>query len=338
MGLIEPNEHKEEAIMYWKDLEDQLLKHKKEKEEQALEATKAQEEQNKFNSEVEEVKTGLNIANANKENIIMAPLKPLLYPIQLLLGKVVYTLRFTSSVFLWQSSYVSFWVTFTSLVLFLVFLIIPWAFIITWVMRILVWTLLGPWMKLVDWYYYKPLEQLSESDQAIQKEQTRKMRQEAYDKVLENYKVAEEDAVKLRAMKMRMFGDYVVSVPHFHLPMLADNPLPESSAKYYDESSMQKGLKPIHICGQHLVGTMIPIPADEALIIAAKEEEEKKKKSSGSFAASISNCFATLAEYPKNMCSRSSDKSDLTVPLQSPSEKEQVTSYGGVDLESGSVV
>ena len=122
-------------------------------------------------------------------------------------------------------------------------------------------------------YYFKPLEELSPEEQAVQKEQARKLRHEAYDTALEQYKTAQEEATKLRDIKKCMYGEHIISVPHFHLEKFRDNPLPESSARYIDEKALSKPIKPFHVPGQHLVGAMIPIPVDEALAIEAKKKE-----------------------------------------------------------------
>merc|ERR1711862_478103 len=211
-----------------------------------------------------------------KEKLLMAPLKPYIYPFQVMLADFVYALRFTSSVLCWESSYLSFWVTFISFVLFLVCLIIPWAFILTWTMRFLVWTLLGPWMELADLYYFKKYEEISLEAQIALKQEVRRMRRDSYNTALDQYKIAHEEDIKMRDMKMRMCGDYIVSVPHFHLQMLRDIPLPNLSARFIGEINKVKGLKPHLIAGQHWVGTMIPVPVDKALGITGKKQEEKE--------------------------------------------------------------
>ena len=165
-------------------------------------------------------------------------------------------------------------------------------------------------------YYFKPLEELSPEEQAVQKEQARKLRHEAYDKALDQYKVAQEEATKLRDIKKCMYGDHIMSVPHFHLQMFRDSPLPESSARYVDEKALSKASAPFHVPGQHLVGTMIPIPVDEALAIEAKKKEEEMRGSGPT----------TVSSFLKKFIGSSND-SELTVPL---TKKEEV-SYGGTD-------
>ena len=274
---ITPDQNKEEARLYRKELEDRLMKHQKEKQEQILEYTKAQDEQTKFTTEVWKLKEKSKIAlRADREAILMAPFKPIIYPYQLMLANTVYMLRFASSILVWENSFASFWITFISSILFLVCLVIPWSFILTWLTRIIVWTILGPWMKIADFYYFTQLEQLTREEQDMQKEQARKLRREAYDKALTKYRIKQEDATKLRDIKKCMYGDYIVNVPKFHLQMQMDNPLPESSARSFDKKA-SKEIEPFHVASQCLVGDMIPIPVGEAIAIAAKEKEEEFK-------------------------------------------------------------
>merc|ERR1711862_740160 len=247
-----------------------------------------------------------------KEKLLMAPLKPYIYPFQVMLADFVYALRFTSSVLCWESSYLSFWVTFISFVLFLVCLIIPWAFILTWTMRFLVWTLLGPWMKLADLYYFKKYEEISLEAQIALKQEARRMRRESYHGALDHYKIAHEEDIKMRDMKMRICGDYIVSVPHFHLQMLRDIPLPDSSARFIGETDILKGLKPYHIAGQHLVGTMIPLPVDEAIESTAdgKEEKENKYDSYSDYVYATKDYVTEIAKNPKDILFKLGLKSD----------------------------
>ena len=145
---IEPNQNLKEATIFKQVIETRLLENQKEKEEQLKEYNNAQQEQIKFNSEVTKLTDKTKVAN--REAMLMAPFKSIIYPYQLMLANVVYALRFTSSVFLWENSFASFWITFGCFALFFVCLIIPWSFILTWTCRILVWTLLGPWIKFAD--------------------------------------------------------------------------------------------------------------------------------------------------------------------------------------------
>jgi len=314
---IKPNENKEEAALYRKELEDRLLKEAEEREEQFLEYTKAQEEQTKFVAEVTSLERKSIIHS--KEAVLLAPFKAIIYPYQMMLVNIVYALRYTSSIFSWENSYISFWITLISFVLFLVCLVIPWAFILTWSMRIIVWTLLGPWMKFADIYYYKPLEELSEEAQAMEKQKRSNLRHEVYDKTLTNYKIVQEEALKLRDIKKCMYGPHIVAVPHFHIQKYTDTPLPESYARSIDKKSVLNGTKPFRVPGQHLVGTMIPMPVNEVMAIEAKKMEEEKKNA------------PKASSFLKNFLSRSSDESELTVPLKKADEVEGVKSYGGTD-------
>merc|ERR1711862_430171 len=137
----------------------------------------------------------------------------------------------------------------------------------------------------------------------------------------DQYKIAHGEDIKMRDMKMSIYGDYIVSVPHFHLQMLRDIPLPDSSARFIGEINKVKGLKPHHIAGQHWVGTMIPVPVDKALGVTGKKQEEKEKKRDlySSYIISPEKLIAEFAKKPKDLFSQFSYTCD-----NSTSEKEKV--------------
>ena len=62
----------------------------------------------------------------------------------------------------------AFWLTLGCLVL-AVSLLIPWFFLIRWTSRMVVWTALGPWMRVVDIFYYTPMENMTEEEHAKRK-------------------------------------------------------------------------------------------------------------------------------------------------------------------------
>lgn len=201
------------------------------------------------------------------------PLKPILYPVQKELRKIVTILRIARTVVLWEETYLSFWiVTFAFLASALV-LFVPWAFLLRWVLRIAAWVLLGPWMILVDKYHFQKIRTLSEdeSDEAI-----RKRIKSRYTDILAsalNSRIRTERGLKLKSMKRFCFGKYLINVPVFNNDLYWDNPLPQSSAM-----PCPKKLEPVSIVekkyGQNLSGDMIP---KREIQVDAKEDGPRKK-------------------------------------------------------------
>ena len=53
-----------------------------------------------------------------------------------------------------EECYLSFWVAACSFILSVVSMFVPWGFLAFWTLRTIAWVGLGPWMKLVDIYYF----------------------------------------------------------------------------------------------------------------------------------------------------------------------------------------
>ena len=77
-----------------------------------------------------------------------------LLPYQQRLGGYCKKIRYARNVLNWSESAMSFRLTLICFGGGAVALMIPWAFILKWAARIIVWTFLGPWMKAVDIYYH----------------------------------------------------------------------------------------------------------------------------------------------------------------------------------------
>merc|ERR1712174_111062 len=100
-----------------------------------------------FQKELDNV--GDSIIESKGVNVSVDPMKPILYPVQKNLGIVCDVLRVMKNLIIWEECYYSFWLTMGSFVVGVACLFVPWRFLAIWSCRIFVWTLLGPWMKLV---------------------------------------------------------------------------------------------------------------------------------------------------------------------------------------------
>jgi hypothetical protein len=119
-------------------------------------------------NETEEVEMATN-KEFDKGGIHLNPLEPILFPVQQNLHKVCVYLRIARSLVTWQEPLYAFWLCLSCLAAGIVFLFIPWAFITRWAIRIVVWTFLGPWMKLVDIAYVQRQESQEVEATALRK-------------------------------------------------------------------------------------------------------------------------------------------------------------------------
>jgi hypothetical protein len=182
--------------------------------------------------------------------------------IQQNLALVCRAARHAKYILFWEECYISFWIVSVSLLLGAAFLFVPWYFILQWTARVLSWTLLGPWMKLVDVYYVGRSKSLSTLKPLWLQTHGESRRSEAVTKA----RIDQETEVKLRAMKEHLFGRFVTRVPVLKEDRYMDIPLPESSAVPYQPDPLplsevamnEAGYRRKRLLGQHIYGDMIP--------------------------------------------------------------------------------
>ena len=303
---IEANERAEEAAKFdqtWRELIEDTEKKAASK---ALEVAREQEELTK---ELEDA-GGANADIASKlgSGITLNPLqmaKRYLYPIQQMLLVACEWVRFAKNILLWEESYYSFWVTFLSFTLSVVFLFLPWVFIARWTARITAWALFGPWMKLVDMYIMKSIQNKEEA--AEQEEAERKGRRKIMEKIILDTRIRNEIAFKLRDFKQYFFGKFLTKVPILKADRYVDIPLPSSTAEpvkrvraplsrtALEESVYSSAHRET---GQHLVGLMIPKVQE---VTPAIEERQVKKPEDSAPLASVkigsAVCIAAIITY-----------------------------------------
>jgi hypothetical protein len=103
----------------------------------------------------------------------------LLEPLQAYLAIACRLIRYVRNVVIWKNVTWPFGSTLVCLVLAVVSLFIPWFFLIKWTSRIVVWSVLGPWMRIVDIFIYTPMENMTEEEHVKRKEAA-KMLKEKY--------------------------------------------------------------------------------------------------------------------------------------------------------------
>ena len=141
-----------------------------------------------------------------RDSMRMNFLKNLLYPYQVLVLEICYTVRFVQNVLLWKHRYIAFWITTISLALSISCFFL-WEDVWLWTKRILVYGFLGPWMKVLDWVYFRRLERMTDEEKAA-RERKRIRRLRSWDEL--DYKSSRSEAektVKLASMKKHMFGN-----------------------------------------------------------------------------------------------------------------------------------
>jgi hypothetical protein len=222
-------------------------------------------EQEEYEREMEGVGDESDLATKS-HGISIDPLKIVLHPIQQQLAMVIRYVRYVKYVILWQECYLSFWITISCFVMAIICSFVPWFFLLKWSMRFLVWTVFGPWMKLVDVFYVSKIKAMTPEEEEKYKREMKEKRLLMNQGVIQQARIKREEARKLKAMKKHLFGKYIVGVPVLKVDRFIDFPLPESFAFPYtaeqrslaDQAMRDAGYKRVRIPGQHLVGDMIP--------------------------------------------------------------------------------
>ncbi|CAB9508375.1 expressed unknown protein [Seminavis robusta] len=276
---IEHNENLPAVQAYYDAVKARREQQAKQKEQAIEHAAQMEQEEMKQQMQIDSsaIEGVVNIATGPKDSFMgsMNPLKPILHPVQMILYQVCRYLRITKSIVTWEENYYPFWITLCSMLGALLFFFIPWGFILRWVVRIAVWVVLGPWMKLVDWMYFGKLEnmtaeekkQMLEDDLRNQYQETlaRRMRSEEY----------KEDMVKLKSMLKYLFGKYLLEVPRFRESRFLDYPLPASTAEPVVDALSEADLNVVgQICGQTLTGPMIPTRMIQEHPLLTEEPED----------------------------------------------------------------
>jgi hypothetical protein len=210
-------------------------------------------------SELTETQTGFSTSNLDPTHVQLELL-------QYWLRIICLGLRIFKNIIVWQECYISFWITLTSFVLSFILLFVPWGFLIRWTLRITVWVFFGPWMKLVDIYYFSAAKEESDEARLASMNTLQLTMHNWLEKAMHESQLAKEKMRKMRDFKKIMFGKYSMTVNILKKDRFYDIPLPSSSATVYvhkpisiGELAMeQAGYRRIRVPGQHLIGDMVP--------------------------------------------------------------------------------
>jgi hypothetical protein len=230
---IEKDEKKEETALFeekWKSrVKAAYDEAKKKNEELAKEKIDAAKEIGETSVDISSKTGGINID----------PLMFILYPLQEYLELGCTCLRVIRNVVTWEEPFIAFWIVVLSFTGAIIFAFIPWAFLLRWAMRIVVWIVFGPWMILVDRFHYRKLESMTEEEKNLRLLQLKMKRQDLTKQLALKARVARENAFKLRDAKEMMFGKFIAKIPTFKVDRYRDTPLPSSTAKHYNTAEVR---------------------------------------------------------------------------------------------------
>lgn len=234
-------------------------------------AEEYKKEQEEYLRELEEIGDVTEDLVENSVSFGIDPIRTYLFPIQEYLGVACSWVRIVKNILTWEESYISFLISTSCFILSFAVFFVPWTFCIKWTLRIIVWCTFGPWMKLVDVFYFARLD-----NSGSEKEWKNKLKLQL-EKKLEQHKqetqLKREKASKLRDFKRYMFGDHICRVNILKKDRYYDLPLDSSSATPY--STRRKSLGTLcteevgcgltRIEGQQLEGELIPKVSDSSV-------------------------------------------------------------------------
>ena len=149
------------------------------------------------------------------KNLKLDLFKKLLHPLQQLVYGICLKLRFVTNILTWDQMYISFWIT-TAAIICSIASIFIWEGVYLWTKRIILYTLCGPWNKLLDVFYYRKLDSLSDEEKEDLWREKRKKKRNHF--LYKKAQKAKEDRLKEAAVKELMFGPHVVIIPDQFVP------------------------------------------------------------------------------------------------------------------------
>jgi hypothetical protein len=292
---IKPNQGKEEQEAWEKAWAEKLNRWKRDKE---LEKQHYEELLKEFGEEQEDEDISTSKEAGLLSNLSVNPLKPVLYPIQLQLKQVVGYIRIAKSIILWDETYTAFWITTACFAASLVLFWIPFGFLLRWLLRIVVFCVLGPWMALVDRWYFMEKPGLTDAEKDAIVRQRLRSQVESAVLAAANYQIRKERTKKLKDMTRYLFGKFSLSVPRFCEDNFRDKPLPESYADPHDPDRFPPVTISERVYGQRLSGDMIPKREVQVEALAArrsKADKAAKDKNPLNKIRLVSHAMATVA-------------------------------------------
>ena len=198
-------------------------------------------------------------------------LGPYLYYVHLALSYLCGYARALANLATWRSPR-SYFLARALLVAGLAALLVPWGGVLRWTARIVAWTLLGPWMAILDARVVRP-HYRTEAELAADPASASAVPDvgslfagPGWSELARRVRIAFEDSLKLRDMREIRFGRYSSRVPTVDGSRFPSVPLPASAAwPYLGEGRGRGEYLPEEECtyrylpGQRLLGSMIHV-------------------------------------------------------------------------------
>ena len=188
--------------------------------------------------------SGMRVKSSRSASLVA--LANTLLPVQTALGRICEAKRVAVSIVCWDESHVAFFITTVAIVAGIAFLFVPWAIVLVWTLRITVWSLLGPWMWLVDRFL-------------VQDRSIATARYRSWDQ----HEPKEESEVRVAAWREYLFGKHHVVVPSWRPYRYCDSPLPSSAAVPISKEDKPECFISKKKHGQKLCGRMVPVWDDD---------------------------------------------------------------------------
>lgn len=277
--IISVNEGAEAMDMYSKGLEEKAKRLERQKQAEADYVRKLKEElglSEKYDEKESIVSTKQRLVESISTNPLILPFKSTLYPIQKELRKRVIQLRIVTSVVTWQEKIYAFWITNMAFIAAMICFWMPWAFILKWVLRIVVWVFLGPWAAILVRHHFPETRNMTDDEwnETVER-RIQKSRHQAIE-ASTTIQVRKETVLKGKALARWMFGRYHLRVPRFTEQLFPDVPLPVSfSEKFESANDLAPFQAKERIYGQRFFGNMIPkreMQVDQSRILQSKDD------------------------------------------------------------------
>lgn len=231
----------------WKERaeENERFFHKKEAMEKEIEASK------------------ISVQTQSRAAIVSLELLVILGKIQGIVGTFIRLCRAIDCIVTWEESSLAFWITTILLLIGVLFLFVPWVFLLKWTSRIAVVLFLGPQNKILALLLAR-----KESDESRLRQMYKERRFRA--------RCRQEENSKLKSFRHVVFGKYGSVVPDIKWSPHLDRPCPESEASAIKEPTVDTDEGPC-IPGQKLHGLMVPRPYDQWLVNSNESKATKER-------------------------------------------------------------
>lgn len=216
-----------------------------------------------------------------------------LAPVHSLACTVCNLLRFCRNFLSWKSNYTAV-VTTNCILLATAWLIFPVSRITRWLLRAIVWTLLGPWMgKFLDYKYFRPwyatdeelIERIQNGTADVEHDLPdfdSVLESDTFGKIVHAGRLQAEELYKLRDMRTLLFGSFSDAVPFSDNSRYPSVPLPQSSAVRTDWIVPPvDSIRGYFVPGQLLTGNMIHSRTLSAVHLYEGDESQSAETSNG---------------------------------------------------------